>query len=111
MKPTEISIALSTVANTEDGRKIARILVEEKLAACVSLLPGAESFYSWKAKLHQDTEMVLLIKFATTGLDALQKRLLEIHPYDCPELIAWPIQAGHESYLQWVMQSVDHTMK
>ncbi len=94
----------------KDAQNIARHLVEHRLAACVNILPGVRSVYRWQGELCEDEETTLLIKTRQERLEALQEALVEIHPYDVPEIIALPIKEGHAPYLQWVIeQTTDPT--
>lgn len=86
---------------------LAEILVSEKLAACVNILPGALSIYEWQGKVEKEQECVLLIKSREDRLQMLEERLLAEHPYELPELIAVPIQKGSAAYLSWVDTQLD----
>lgn len=88
------------------ARAIADALVAERLAACVNSLSGASSTYRWQGRVITETETLLLIKTTATGFEALRTRLLQLHPYEVPEIIAVPIAQGHEAYLAWVRQNV-----
>jgi len=99
-------VAFSTVGKAEDGERIARALVERRLAACVNVVPGVVSVYRWKGEVCRDQELLLVIKTRRERLDALREALVGLHPYDVPELVALPIVAGHEPYLAWVDDSV-----
>ncbi len=98
--------ALSTVGKAEDAENLARALVERGLAACVNVLPGVTSFYRWKGRLERDAEHLLLIKTRRDRLEELRRALVALHPYEVPELIALPIDAGHGPYLAWLDESV-----
>ena len=102
-------LALSTVATTEDAERIARSLVEKGVAACVNVVPGVVSFYRWKGRLERDAEVLLVIKTRGERFEALKSALLAEHPYEVPELVALPIAAGHERYLEWLEDSVRGT--
>jgi len=99
-------VALSTVATAEDAERIARSLVEKGVAACVNVVPGVVSFYRWKGRLERDAEVLLVIKTLGERFEALKAALLAEHPYEVPELVALPITAGHERYLEWLEDSV-----
>jgi periplasmic divalent cation tolerance protein len=77
-------------------------LVEERLAACVNRLPGAHSTYRWQGKVIDDSEVLLVIKTIPERFDALRDRLLELHPYEVPELVALEVVDGHPAYLDWI---------
>ena len=102
----EIYVVLTSVAEKAQAQAMSAKLIAEKLAACVTVLPGAQSHYVWQEQLCHETEYILLIKSFTSKWESLQKRILEIHPYQCPELIALPAQAVGQAYLQWMSQQL-----
>ncbi len=85
--------------------QIAKPLVEDKLAACVNILPALRSIYRWKGQLCDESEALLVIKTRAALFEELRRRVLELHPYEVPEVIAFPIQAGHPDYLRWLAES------
>lgn len=90
-----------------DAPRIARALVERKLAACVNVVPGVKSFYFWEGKLEEEEESTLLVKTTASSVEQLTKAVKELHPYSVPEVIALPIEtAGNPDYLDWVRKSV-----
>lgn len=95
-------LCLTTCPDAETAAKIARTLVEERLAACVNRLPGIQSTYSWQGEIHEDAEVLLLIKTTRERFAALRGRLMELHPYEVPELIALDIIDGNPAYLDWI---------
>jgi len=99
-------VALSTVATAEDADRLAKALVERRLAACVNVVPGVVSHYRFEGEQHRDAELLLVIKTRTEKLDALRAALVELHPYEVPELVALEISAGHDAYLEWLDASV-----
>ncbi len=99
-------VVLSTVGSEEDAARIARSLVEQRLAACVSVVPGVTSFYRWKGEIARDAEWLMVMKTTTAGFERLRKTLVELHPYDVPEVVALPVERGHAPYLDWVDASV-----
>jgi periplasmic divalent cation tolerance protein len=99
-------VALSTVGSAEDAERIARALVERRLAACVNVVPGVASVYRWKGEICRDQEWLLVVKTRGEKLDALREALVALHPYELPELVAVPIEAGHAPYLAWLDESV-----
>jgi periplasmic divalent cation tolerance protein len=88
------------------AERIARTLVEEHLAACVQVLPGMLSIYSWRGEVQLETEVLLLAKTTRERLDALKARLDELHPYEMPELLALEAVDGLVPYLGWIEQEV-----
>jgi periplasmic divalent cation tolerance protein len=99
-------LVLSTVASREDGERLARTLVERKVAACVNVLPGVTSFYRWEGNVQRDEERLLVIKTRADRFEELRSALVDLHPYEVPEVIALPITAGHGPYLSWLDQSL-----
>ncbi|HEY2395263.1 MAG TPA: divalent-cation tolerance protein CutA [Rudaea sp.] len=82
--------------------RIASALVEERLAACVNRIPGITSTYRWRGKLQHERECLLLIKTTSERFDAVRERIVELHPYELPEVIAVDIALGHAPYLAWI---------
>ncbi len=103
---TDYGIVLVTTSSQEEAEKIANVLVEAKLAACVSFSP-INSIYTWQGEVHKDQEWQLFIKTDLTRFPTLEAKILEAHSYDVPEIIALPILKGHQPYLQWIAQQVD----
>jgi periplasmic divalent cation tolerance protein len=103
---SEALLVLTTVARVEDAESIARELVERRLAACVNILSPMTSVYRWQGEVTREAEHLLLMKTQTDRFEALRARLVEIHPYETPEVIALPVAAGHPAYLQWIAESL-----
>jgi periplasmic divalent cation tolerance protein len=101
-----VLLCYCTCPDAATGQALADALVGEGLAACVNRLPGISSTYRWQGKLVTDSEELLLIKTTETRFAALKQRLLALHPYELPELIAVPVAQGHPAYLDWVRASV-----
>ncbi|MEA5446051.1 divalent-cation tolerance protein CutA [Gammaproteobacteria bacterium AB-CW1] len=99
---SEHCVIFCTCPDEDSGRRIAGALVAEKLAACANLIPGLTSIYEWKGKVETDPECLLVIKTAKDRREALIQRIPELHPYEVPEVIALPIEAGLNSYLDWL---------
>ncbi len=98
----EFIVVYVTVSSREEGRTIAKALVEERLAACVNQLPGVRSTYRWEGKIEESAEELLIIKTSQKLFTALEQRVCELHSYAVPEVIAVPIVAGSKPYLQWL---------
>ena len=101
----EILILLSTCPDTATAERIARELVATSLAACVNVVPGLRSIYRWNGAVQADEEVLMILKTTTERLPAVRERLLALHPYDLPEIIALSVADGHHPYLQWVADS------
>ncbi|AWR99953.1 divalent-cation tolerance protein CutA [Metallosphaera hakonensis] len=97
---------LTTLPGEEEGKKIARTLVEEKIAACVNLIPRLTSVYRWEGKVVEDNEVLALIKTTSSKAEEAMKRLKELHPYKVPEILALAIKNGFKPYLDWIDESV-----
>lgn len=99
---TDALVVLVTAPSAERAAEIARALVEERLAACGNVVPGLRSIYRWEGKVQDDAEALLLLKTTRARFDALRDRVLALHPYEVPEVIALPVEAGSERYLAWI---------
>ena len=95
-------ICFCTCPDAKSAERIATALVEERLAACVNLLPGVRSVYRWQDAVERADEVMLLIKTMADGFDVLKARLLELHPYELPEVLAVETDHAHPDYLLWV---------
>lgn len=100
---------LLTFPDEEVAARVARALVDERLCACVNLLPGVRSIYRWEGAVSDDREVLAIAKTTRVRWEALRRRVVELHPYQVPEVIALPVVAGHAPYLDWVRGSVDGT--
>jgi len=96
---------LFCTASVDESDKIAKMLVEERLAACVNIT-AVQSHYRWQGELCEDSEALLIIKTGKSRVDKIIKRIKDMHSYDVPEIIALPIVAGYDKYLEWVDKSV-----
>ena len=103
---TEALVVLVTVPSRQVGEEIAARIVTERLAACVNVLGPVRSVYRWQGDLCRDEEHLLLIKTAHDRYSALEDRVCELHPYEVPEVIALPVQAGSRAYLDWVFEQI-----
>ncbi|WP_266171878.1 divalent-cation tolerance protein CutA [Dyella subtropica] len=100
--PESVLLCYCTCPDAASAQRLAETLVNEALAACINRLPGVISTYRWQGEVTTDSEELLLIKTTAGRFEALKARLLELHPYELPELIAVPVERGHTAYLDWV---------
>jgi len=99
---TSVVVVLITVPDAASGERIARALVEERLAACVSRVGPLRSVYRWNGAIESSDESLLLAKSTTARFDELAARVRALHPYEVPEIVALPVAAGFAPYLAWV---------
>lgn len=100
-------LVLTTCPDADSADALAGVLVEQRLAACVNIIPGLRSIYEWQGKLCKEQEFVLLVKSRGDRLAELEAAILAHHPYELPEVIALPIEAGLAKYLNWIDQQLD----
>ena len=101
----EYVIVLTTLPADFESRTFGRTLVDERLAACVNLLPPMESVYRWEGQVEHDTERQVIIKTSRERVAALWERIRELHPYETPEFVVLTIQDGSDAYLRWIGES------
>ena len=99
-------VVLVTVPNAETADKLGEALVGEQLAACVNVIGGVTSIYRWKGAVERDDELLCICKTTRDGFEKLRARVVELHPYEVPEVVALPIELGHTPYLAWLTASV-----
>ena len=97
-----VIVVFSTFPGEDKAAEIARTLVSEGHAACVNLVPPVRSIYRWQGELCDERETLAVIKTTRERFEALRQRLVALHPYEVPEVIAVPVEAGHAPYLAWV---------
>ena len=102
---SDFVIVLTTLPAEGDAEKFAAQLVDERLAACVNILPSVRSVYRWKDAVEKADERQLIIKTTRQRVQALESRLRKLHPYDVPEFIVIPVSQGSADYLSWVTES------
>ncbi|RLI64927.1 MAG: divalent-cation tolerance protein CutA [Candidatus Asgardarchaeum californiense] len=90
------------MGSIKEARKIAKILVGEKFVACVNIIPNVESIYRWQGNIEEDNECVILAKTNESNIDKTIKRIKELHSYDVPDIVSFPITKGLKEYLNWV---------
>ena len=108
---TDKIVVLSTCATEEDAERLARALVEQRLAACVSVVPGVRSFYHWKGEIESSVEFLLIVKSSRELFPALSAEMEKLHAYEVPELLALPVVAGSENYLSWLQSNLSGARK
>jgi periplasmic divalent cation tolerance protein len=99
-------VVLTAVEKQEDGARLARLLIERRLAACVQVLAPMISIYRWRGKIEQSNEVLLLIKTARAVYPELEDAIKQNHPYETPEIIALPVESGSNDYLSWLGSSI-----
>ena len=107
-RASDYGVLLTTTPNRDEAATIAKLLIDEKLAACVQLLP-IESFYFWQGKTQNEAEILLLVKTRSALFDAAIARIKQVHSYSVPEIVAMPFAAGFAGYLDWIDQVTEPT--
>lgn len=106
MREVDTMVVLVTVPSVDTGTTLARALVDEHLAACVNVIPSVRSLYFWEGQRQEDTEALLVMKTGRDRYEALERRVLALHPYSVPEVLALPVESGSAAYVAWVRESV-----
>jgi periplasmic divalent cation tolerance protein len=106
---TEFVSLYITAPSREAAEAIARALVDERLAACVNILPGMRSIYRWQGTVEAGDEVCLIAKSRAGLFERIERRVTELHPYDCPCIVAWPIVGGHRPYLDWIAEETSES--
>jgi periplasmic divalent cation tolerance protein len=101
---SRLVLATTTAPDLETAERIARRLVEDRLAACVQIVQGIRSVYRWQGRVQEEPEVLLLVKTAEPQLPRIESLLHQIHPYELPELAAVPISSGSAAYLRWLTE-------
>jgi len=108
MQVESLRVGLCTTPDEASARRIARALVEERLAACVNVIPKVTSVYRWEGRVQENEEWLLIIKSAATvDEERLKDRVLTLHPYDVPELLLLPVTYGLDKYIDWIARSLE----
>ena len=100
------TVIFVTAPDKKQARQIANKLIKTKLAACVNIIPGVESLFSWKGKIDSAKELLLIIKSKESKLPKIIKTVKSLHSYEVPEIIALPIIAGNKEYLRWIDECI-----
>lgn len=101
----DVLLVLCSCPSEEAATNLAHLLVNNQLAACINIVPGVRSLFSWKGKIEQEDELLLLIKSTGQAYPELEKTIKKNHPYEMPEIIALPIHDGASDYLNWVQEN------
>ena len=99
---TDALLVFTTLPNADKAAEVARALVEERLAACANLLPAVRSIYRWEGKIHDENVVLVLFKTRAETVERLKARILELHPYEVPEILCVPVESGYQAYLDWL---------
>jgi len=99
---TDALLVFTTLPSPDKAADLARTLVEEGIVACGNVLPAVRSIYKWQGKVQDENEVMLLLKTRAEHLERLKLRILELHPYEVPEVLAIPVESGYRAYLEWI---------
>ncbi len=103
----EVLVVVSTFPDAETARRVAETLVAKHLTACANITSQVESIYRWEGKIETGSEALVLFKLTANRYGAFEKELKALHPYDVPEIIAWPVTRGSPEYLSWVSENCE----
>ena len=106
MPKIEARVVLTTTSDPEEARRLGRVLVEERLIACATIIPAVVSMYRWQGKLESGSESLLLLKTDAQHIEAVRERLHQVHSYETPEFLVLPVENGSEAYLKWLGESL-----
>ena len=109
MTPSEPIVVMMTAANREEANQIAEVLVCERLAACVQILPEIESVYRWQGEVKREKEILLLAKTVRSRFDELESKVRALHSYETPEIVAVPITDSSAAYLAWLLAELSES--
>lgn len=104
---TDKIVVFSTCGDESEAKRVSHHLVSERVAACVTIVPGAASVYRWKGKVEESQEWVLIIKSSRAAFPKLQEELQRVHSYQVPEVVAIPVVDGSPSYLEWLDREIE----
>ena len=104
---TEFCFVYMTAGSADEARQIGETLVEERLAACVNIIDGMTSIYRWQGKVRRDREAVMIAKTGRARLAALTERVKALHSFDCPCVVALPVEGGNEAFLSWIGEQIN----
>ena len=104
---TAVRVVLTSAPTAEVAQELGSAVVGERLAACANVLPGVTSIYRWEGDVEREGEALVILKTTASAVEKLRDRIVELHPYDVPEVVVMRVEAGHEPYLAWVRAEVD----
>jgi periplasmic divalent cation tolerance protein len=104
-----VRVVLTTAPSTDVAEGLGATIVAERLAACATVVPGITSIYRWEGEVRHEGEVLVILKTTESCVERLRARLVDLHPYDVPEVVAMKVEAGHEPYLSWVRSEVAST--
>jgi periplasmic divalent cation tolerance protein len=104
---TEFIIVFITAPNEKEAASISRTIVEERLVACVNIIPSVRSIYRWQGRVEDEQEVLMVVKTKKSLFERLQERVKELHSYEVPEIIGLPLVEGSKEYLDWLGQETD----
>jgi len=102
----EVRMVFVTVPDATIAADLTRQLLEERLVACGNIIEGVRSVYRWEGKICDESEALLILKTVEQAVARLKQRVVELHPYECPEVLAVSVSEGHEDYISWVREQV-----
>jgi periplasmic divalent cation tolerance protein len=94
-----------TYPSEEEAKKISKILIEAKLAACANIFPAHQSIYRWEGRVEESNELAVLYKTRTALFESLKDEVLKHHSYECPCIVFWPLAHGHDAFMNWIKDS------
>ena len=103
---TDLILVLTTLPSSDAAVELAKSVVQERLAACANLLPAVRSIYLWQGKLQDENEVLVLLKTRQDQFERLKARILELHPYEVPEVLSVPVEQAHAAYREWIAKGV-----
>ena len=103
---TDFIWAYQTLASKSQAVKMTKVLVKEKLIACANILDNVTSIYEWKGDVCDEEELSVIMKTTKEKVKSLEKKIVELHPYECPAILIIPIAGGHENFLNWIKEQV-----
>lgn len=101
-----VRVVLTTAPSADVAEDLGATVVAERLAACANVVPGITSIYRWEGEIQREGETLVILKTTESSVEPLRARIVELHPYDVPEVVAMKVEAGHEPYLSWVRDEV-----